>query len=144
MVENRVVGMKSRGCYETPAGTVLLEALLSLEEIVLDRDTRRFRHELGLRFADLVYNGQWFTPLRAALSAAADKIAEPVTGEVVVQLVKGLATAVQRRSDESLYAADYATFGEDAVYDQTDAAGFIRLFSLPSRIAARRGKALTV
>lgn len=142
LVENRVVGIKSRGCYETPGGTVLAEALRSLEEIVLDRDTLRFREKLGLEFAELIYRGQWFTPLRDALTACAEKIAEPLTGEAVVRLYKGTANCVQRRSEHSLYAEDYATFGEDAVYDQRDAGGFIRLASLPGRIAARRQKAV--
>lgn len=136
LLENRLVGMKSRGCYETPGGTVIVEALRGLEEIVLDRETRHFKEHLGLRFAELVYNGQWFTPLREALSACADKIGERLTGEVVVRLHKGTATAVRRRSPHSLYAESFATFGRDEVYHQKHAEGFIRLFSLPSRIAA--------
>ena len=135
IVENRLVGMKSRGCYETPAGTVILEALQSLEELVLDRETRRYRQQLGLKFADLVYDGRWFTPLREALSASAEQIAKRLTGEVKVQLYKGSATTICRRSPHSLYSEDFATFGNDEVYDQSHAEGFIRLFSLPSRIA---------
>ncbi len=138
IVENRLVGMKSRGCYETPGGTVIVEALRGLEEITLDRPTLHFRQHLGLRFAELVYDGQWFTPLREALWAAADKIAERLEGEVTVRLFKGTATAVRRTSPRSLYAEDFATFGADAVYDHADAGGFIRLFALPSRIAALR------
>jgi argininosuccinate synthase len=138
LVENRLVGMKSRGCYETPGGTVIVEALRSLEELVLDRQTLHHRQQLGLTFARLVYDGQWFTPLREALEACAEKIAQRLTGEVVVRLYKGSATPIRRRSPESLYAQDFATFDADAVYDQSDAAGFIRLFSLPSRIAALR------
>lgn len=140
LVENRMVGMKSRGCYETPGGTVLSEALRSLEEIVLDRSTLRFRQQVGLEFAELLYRGQWFSPLREVLSSCAERIAEPLTGEVVVRLFKGTAVSIQRRSERSLYAADYATFGADAVYDQRDAGGFIRLAALPGRIAAGRTK----
>ena len=140
IVENRLVGMKSRGCYETPAGTVIMEALQSLAELVLDRETRRYRQQLGLKFADLVYDGRWFTPVREALSACAEQIAQRLTGEVVVQLYKGSATCVRRRSEHSLYSADFATFGDDEVYDQSHAEGFIRLFSLPSRIANLKRK----
>ena len=136
IVENRLVGMKSRGCYETPAGTVILEALQSLEELVLDRETRMYRQQLGLKFADLVYDGRWFTPLREALSVCAVQIAQHLTGEVKVQLYKGSATTICRRSPHSLYSEDFATFGDDEVYDQSHAEGFIRLFSLPSRIAS--------
>jgi len=141
LVENRLVGMKSRGCYETPGGTVLAEALRSLEELVLDRPTLHFRQELGLKFADIVYDGQWYTPLREALTACAEKIAEPLTGEVVVRLAKGVAAAVQRRSTHSRYSSEFATFGADEVYDQSHAEGFIRLFTLPSRITALGKKA---
>ena len=140
IVENRLVGMKSRGCYETPGGTVLVEALRALEQLVLDRDTLHFRQELGLRFSQIVYDGQWFTPLRQAVAAAAESIADRLTGEVVVRLHKGQATAIQRQSPNSLYSEDFATFGEEDVYDQSDAKGFIRLFSLPSRIAAMNAR----
>ena len=140
IVENRLVGMKSRGCYETPAGTVILEGLQSLAELVLDRETRRYRQQLGLKFADLVYDGRWFTPVREALSVCAEQIAQRLTGEVVIQLYKGSATCVRRRSEHSLYSADFATFGDDEVYDQSHAEGFIRLFSLPSRIANLKRK----
>ncbi len=136
IVENRLVGMKSRGCYETPGGTILLAALRGLEEIVLDRETLHYREALGLKFADIVYNGQWFTPLREALWAAAQTIAEPLTGEVAVRLFKGAATTIGRRSPNSLYSDAFATFGADEVYNQQHAEGFIRLYSLPARIAA--------
>lgn len=143
LVENRLVGMKSRGCYETPGGTVIFEALRGLEELVLDRETRHHREHLGIRFGELVYNGQWFTPLREAIWASLQKIAEPLTGEIVVRLYKGTATTIRRKSEHSLYAESFATFGRDEVYNQMDSKGFIRLFSLPSRIAAmkRAGKA---
>lgn len=138
IVENRLVGMKSRGCYETPAGTVLYAALRALEELVLDREARHERDRVSLKFAELAYNGQWFTPIRHALWAMVRTLAEPVTGEVVVRLHKGHATPIQRRSPNSLYDERFATFGEEEVYDQSHAGGFIRLFSLPSRIAAMR------
>src|SRR5690606_4890338 len=118
LVENRLVGMKSRGCYETPGGTVIVEALRGLEELCLNRRTRHFKEHLALTFAELVYDGQWFTHLRESLWACAQKIAEPLTGEVVVRLYKGSATATQRRSPNSLYSESFATFGRDAVYDQ--------------------------
>lgn len=139
LVENRCVGMKSRGLYETPGGTVIVEALKGLEELVLDRETRAFREELGVRFARLVYDGRWFTPLRASISAAAESIAQRLTGDVVVRLHKGTATTTRRRSPLSLYSEDFATFGEDEVYNQQHAEGFIRLFTLPERVAALKG-----
>ena len=136
IVENRLVGMKSRGCYETPGGTVLCEALRGLEQLVLDRETLHYREQLSHKFAEIVYNGQWFTPLREALSAAVNEIATRMTGEVVVRLHKGTATAVKRRSPNSLYSVSFATFDRDEVYNQAHADGFIRLYSLPARIAA--------
>ncbi len=139
LVENRCVGMKSRGLYETPGGTVIFEALRGLEELTLDREALHFRQELGLKFAKLVYDGRWFTTVREAISTCCEKIAQRTTGEVVVRLFKGSATTVQRRSPFSLYAEDFATFGEDEVYDQKHAEGFIRLLTLPERIAALKG-----
>lgn len=136
IVENRLVGMKSRGCYETPGGTVLVEALRGLEQLSLDRETLHFREHLGLRFAEIVYNGQWFTPLREAMQAAVMNIAQRLIGEVVVRLHKGTATTVQRKSPNSLYSESFATFDKDKVYNQQHAEGFIRLYSLPARIAA--------
>jgi argininosuccinate synthase len=139
MVENRLVGMKSRGCYETPGGTLLMEALRGLEQIVLDRDSMRFREELAHDFARVIYDGRWFTPLREAQWAAIQSLARPLTGEVAVRAFKGAAVATRRRSPNSLYAQAFATFGEDEVYDQRHAEGFIRLFALPSRIRALLG-----
>ncbi|MCX5691394.1 MAG: argininosuccinate synthase [Planctomycetota bacterium] len=136
LVENRRVGMKSRGLYETPGGTVIVEALRALEELVLDRETRHYREHLGLTFAELVYDGRWFTPLREALWACASKMAENLDGEIVVRLFKGHATAVQRRSQNSLYAENIVTFEQGEIYDQKDAGGFIKLLSLPERIRA--------
>ncbi|MHC4809619.1 MAG: argininosuccinate synthase [Planctomycetota bacterium] len=141
IVENRLVGMKSRGCYETPGGTVLLEALHGLESLVHDRDTAAFRRSLGERFAMAVYDGKWFTPVREAISGVAESIAETMEGSVTVRLFKGTAATVARTSKHSLYAEAFATFGADEVYDQSHAGGFIRLHSLPSRIRAMRDAA---
>lgn len=136
IIENRLVGMKSRGCYETPGGTVIVEALRALEELTLDRETLHERERIALKFADLVYDGRWFTPVREMLSAAIESVAQRLDGDVVVRHFKGTATAIQRRSPHSLYAEEFATFSRDEVYNQKDAGGFIRLFSLPSRIRA--------
>lgn len=135
LVENRLVGMKSRGLYETPGGTVLVEALRGLEQLVLDRETLHYREHLGLTFAEQVYNGRWFTPLREALWAAADSMSQRITGTAVVKLYKGTATTIRRQSENSLYAEQYATFGADEVYNQKHAEGFNRLWHLSSRIA---------
>ncbi len=141
IVENRLVGMKSRGCYETPGGTVLMAALRGLEELVLDRETLHYREAQAHRFAELIYNGQWFTPLREAMWASFEKIAQVMNGEIVVRLYKGTATVVRRQSPDSLFSEAFATFSKDEVYNQKDAGGFIRLFSLPSRIAALKERA---
>ncbi|MBE1275966.1 argininosuccinate synthase [Enterovibrio baiacu] len=140
IVENRLVGMKSRGCYETPGGTIMMEALRGVEQLVLDKDCFEFREELGLKASHLIYDGRWFTPLCKSILAAADSLAESVTGEVVVKLYKGQATVVQKRSLNSLYSEEFATFGEDDVYDHSHAGGFIRLYSLSSRIRALNEK----
>ena len=136
IVENRLVGMKSRGCYETPGGTVLLKAYTALETMVLDKASLKHREQLALEFSHVMYDGRWFTPLSDALIAGAASFAKYVTGEIVVKLYKGQATVTQRQSPNSLYSEDFATFGADDVYDQKHAEGFIRLFSLSSRIAA--------
>jgi len=137
IVESRLVGMKSRGVYETPAGTVLREALEDLCGLVLPHDLLRTRAELAPRFADLVYNGQWFSPLRSALQAFADRALEPASGEVTVELFRGQARAVARSSPMSLYRPGLASFDMTG-YDATHAEGFIRLFGLPLATAARR------
>jgi len=142
LVENRLVGMKSRGLYETPGGTVLVEAMRALEELVLDRETRHYREHVGLMFAEMVYNGRWFTPLREALWACAAKMTEGLTGEIVVRLYKGRATAVRRKSPNSLYSEAFATFEKEEVYNQQDSAGFIKLLSLPERIRALKAQGL--
>lgn len=136
ITENRLVGMKSRGCYETPGGTVMMAALRAVEELILDKTTRAWRETLGLEFSHLVYDGRWFTPLCKAILASANAIAEDVSGEVVLKLYKGTVTAVQKRSNNSLFNVDFCTFGEDDVYDQSHAEGYIRLYSLASRIRA--------
>lgn len=137
--ENRLVGMKSRGVYETPGGTVLMEALRGLEQLVLDRDTLHFRERLALDFAKIIYNGTWFSPVREAMWQSFASIARVMDGEVVVRLYKGRAEAVRRRSPNSLFHEGFATFSQDEVFDQTHSEGFIRLFSLPMRIRALRG-----
>ncbi|HVZ94918.1 MAG TPA: argininosuccinate synthase [Phycisphaerales bacterium] len=138
IVENRRVGMKSRGCYETPGGTVLMEALRGLEELVHDRDTLQWRQEVAHRFTYLIYDGAWFTPMKEAIVAAVEKLAEPLTGEVVVRLHKGRATTIKRRSPNSLYTESIATFGETKaeLYSHADATGFIKLLALPMKIRA--------
>lgn len=140
IVENRLVGMKSRGCYETPGGTVIMEALRAVEQLVLDKATFEFREELGIKASHAVYDGRWFTPLCQSVLAAADAIAQEVNGDVVLKLYKGQVTAIQKRSSNSLYSEEFATFGSDDVYNQEDADGFIRLYSLPSRIRALNAK----
>jgi len=140
ITENRTVGMKSRGCYETPGGTVIVAALRAIEELVLDKTSRIWREKLGQEMAHLVYDGRWFTPLCKSLLASSEALAADANGEVVVKLYKGQAVAVQKRSPNSLYSEEFATFGEDQVYDQKHAEGFIRLYSLASRIRALNSK----
>ena len=135
MVENRLVGMKSRGVYETPGGTILYRAHQVLETICLDRDTQHYKELVANRYAELVYFGQWFTPLREALAAFVTETQKTVTGEVKLKLYKGNIINAGVTSPYSLYSEEIATFGEDHVYDQKNAAGFISLFGLP--IAAR-------
>ena len=136
IVENRLVGMKSRGCYETPGGTVIMAALQAIDELVLDKASRKWKEVLGGEFSHLVYDGRWFTPLKDSILAGAEALSNVATGEVILKLYKGQVTAVQKKSPNSLYSEDFATFGADDVYDQSHAEGFIRLFSLSSRISA--------
>jgi len=136
LVENRLVGIKSRGVYETPAGTVLHVAHRELERLVLDRNTFHFKQTVSVRYAQLIYDGLWFSTLRQALAAFVDETEKEVTGEVRVRLFKGRAEAVGRRSPRSLYRQDLATFGTGMAYDHKDAEGFIRLFGLPERVRA--------
>ncbi|WP_238882145.1 argininosuccinate synthase [Clostridium sp. YIM B02551] len=137
IVENRLVGMKSRGVYETPGGSILYYAHKELEYLCLDRDTLHYKDQVALKFAELVYYGQWFTPLREALSSFVDKTQETVTGEVKLKLYKGNIVTAGTSSPYSLYSEEYATFGEDAVYDQKDSEGFINLFGLPITVKAK-------
>jgi argininosuccinate synthase len=136
MVENRLVGMKSRGVYETPGGAIIYEAHELLESITLERDTQHFKQRIAIEFAELVYNGKWFTPLREALSAFVDKTQETVTGSVKVKLYKGNIIPASITSPYSLYSEEVATFGEDEVYNQADSAGFINLYGLPIKVKA--------
>ena len=138
LVENRLVGMKSHGVYETPGGTILLAAHRELESITLDRDTLHYKDVIAQRYAELVYNGQWFTLLRKSLDAFFDTTQEHVTGSVRIKLFKGNVIPVGRKSPYSLYREDFATFGQDSVYDQSDAEGFITLFGLPLKVQAMR------
>jgi argininosuccinate synthase len=137
LVENRLVGMKSRGVYETPGGTILHEAHAALEALVLDRQTLHFRQHVALRYAELVYDGFWFSPLREALDAFVDRIQQVVTGTVRVRLHRGRAEALACESPYSLYDAGLATFGDDGAYRHDDAAGFIALLGLPLAVQAR-------
>ena len=136
IVENRLVGMKSRGCYETPGGTVIIAALEAIRELIMDKRSREWLHTVGEQFAHLVYDGRWFTPLKDSLLGAAEAFSADMNGEVVLKLYKGTVTAVQKRSPNSLYSEEFATFGADDVYDQKHAEGFIRLYTLSSRIKA--------
>ncbi len=136
IVENRLVGMKCRGVYETPGGEILYKAHSYLETLCLDKYTSHKKQELSVCFAELVYNGQWFTPLREALTAFVDKTQENVTGKVRLKLYKGNIIKAGAWSDYSLYSEEIATFGEDHVYNQADATGFINLFGLPIKVQA--------
>ena len=136
IVENRLVGMKSRGVYETPGGTILMKAHQDLEKLVLDRDTMNFKNQVALKYAQLVYDGLWFTPLKDALDAFVDSTQDVVTGVVKMKLYKGSAVPAASKSKYSLFNEAFATFGEDEVYNQHDAEGFINLFSLPMKIRA--------
>jgi argininosuccinate synthase len=136
LVENRLVGIKSRGVYETPAGTVLYLAHREIERLVLDRNTLHYKQSVSVRYAQLIYDGLWFSTLRQALAAFVDFTEKEVTGEVRMKLFKGRADAIGRRSPRSLYRQDLATFGEGMTYDHGHAEGFIRLFGLPERVRA--------
>ena len=144
LVENRYVGMKSRGCYETPGGTILLRAHRAIESLTLDRESAHLKDSLMPRYAQAIYNGYWWSPERLAMQQLIDATQVPVSGEVRMKLYKGSATPVGRRSDQSLFDASIATFEDDAgAYDQKDAEGFIKLNALRLRIAARAGRKLS-
>jgi argininosuccinate synthase len=140
LVEDRLVGMKSRGIYETPGGTLLYAAHSELEQLVLDRRTLALKDALAPRYADLVYEGRWWTTERAALDALVDVTQQRVTGDVRLKLYRGTHTVAGRTSPYSLYDERFVTFGEDDVYNQADAAGFIRLYGLPMRVAALKAQ----
>jgi argininosuccinate synthase len=139
LVENRFVGMKSRGIYETPGGTVLIAAHRAIESITLDRGAAHLKDELMPRYAELIYNGFWFSPEREMLQAAIDKSQAQVSGTVRLKLYKGSVSVVGRRSPASLYSLEHVTFEEDSVYDQHDASGFIKLNALRLRLLKQRG-----
>jgi argininosuccinate synthase len=137
LVENRFVGIKSRGCYETPGGTLLIAAHRELEALCLERDVAHFKQHIGLKYAELVYFGLWFTPLREALDAFVESTQKNMTGTVTLSLYKGNVSVVSRESEYSLYRTDLSSFTMGNEYDQKDAAGFIRILGLPSRSRAR-------
>lgn len=141
IVENRLVGMKSRGVYETPGGTMLYEAHKALEKLTLDRSTLSFKKQVALKYAELVYDGLWMTPLKTAMDAFAQSINQVVTGDVQLKLYKGSCKAIGSQSPYSLYSEDYVTFGADEVYNQKDAEGFIQLFTLPLTLRALMNQA---
>lgn len=136
LVENRLVGMKSHGVYETPGGTILQTAHRELELLTLDRETLHYKDRVALEYANLVYNGRWFTPLKQHLDRFVQSTQSNVTGDVRLKLYKGQAIVVGRRSPVSLYREDFATFGQEDVYDQRDAEGFIHLYGLPLKVEA--------
>ncbi|MEZ5964980.1 MAG: argininosuccinate synthase [Planctomycetota bacterium] len=134
--ENRLVGMKSRGVYETPGGTIILEGLRTLRALTLERDTARLAEKLMPDYADVVYTGRWFHPLREAMDALFADVTKPVSGEVDVRLFKGQATALCARSPNSLFSEDLATFGHSQSYEHKDSLGFVKLYGLPTKVAA--------
>lgn len=138
IVENRLVGMKSRGIYETPGGTILYSAHEELEQITLDKDTMHFKQSISHKYSELVYNGLWFTTLKDALDEFVDKTQENVTGTVTLKLYKGNIMVASRRSDYALYDEAISSFGESEMYDHKDSEGFINLFGLPSKISAMK------
>jgi len=140
VVENRLVGMKSRGVYETPGGTILMTAHAALESLTMERETMHYKQQVALKYAELVYYGQWFSPLREALDAFINVTQRSVVGDVRVKLFKGRCTPAGMKSPHSLYQADLASFKMGAEYDPTDAKGFIRLFGLPMRVAGAVGR----
>lgn len=136
MVENRLVGMKSRGVYETPGGTLLYTAVRELESLTLDRQTIQVKDSLALTYAELVYAGRWFDPLRVAMDAFMENITKTTTGSVTLKLYKGCVTVTGRTSPYSLYRQDISSFESSEIYDQADAGGFIRLYGLPTKVRA--------
>jgi argininosuccinate synthase len=141
LVENRFVGIKSRGCYETPGGTLLVAAHRELEALCLERDLSHYKQHVALKYAELVYFGLWFTPLREALDAFVENTQSNMMGTITLSLYKGNVSIVSRQSGHSLYRTDLSSFTMDESYDQRDAAGFIRILGLPSRSRALLDKA---
>ncbi len=137
LVENRFVGMKSRGCYETPGGTLITTAHRELEALTLDREVAHYKQHVALRYAEIVYNGLWFTPLREALDAFVEQTQQYVTGAVTLSLYKGNVDVVKRASEYSLYSNELSSFTMGDTYDQKDAKGFIQILGLPARTHAR-------
>ena len=142
MVENRLVGMKSRGVYETPGGTILFNAVRELESLTLDRETIQVKDSLALKYAELVYAGRWFDPLRESMDAFMEKITETSIDSVTLKLCKGSVSVTGRTSPQSLYRADISSFESGDIYNQADAAGFIRLYGLPMRVRAMHEKGI--
>ena len=142
MVENRLVGIKCRGVYENPGGTILYDALQQLEYITLDRDTMHYKQQMATRYSELVYDGKWFTPLKASMDAMVDVMQQNTTGVSRLKLYKGNTYHAGVKSQYSLYNPDFATFEEDEVYNQKDAEGFINLFGLPLKVRAMMEKSL--
>lgn len=142
MVENRLVGMKSRGVYETPGGTILFAAVRELESLTLDRETIQVKDSLALKYAELVYAGRWFDPLRESMDAFMSEITKTTTGSVTLKLYKGSVNVAGMVSPYSLYREDISSFESGDIYDQADAAGFIRLYGLPMRVRAMLEKGL--
>ena len=143
LVENRYVGMKSRGCYETPGGTIMMKGHRAIESITLDREVAHLKDELMPRYAKIIYNGYWWSPERAMLQAAIDDSQQFVNGVVRLKLYKGNVVVVGRKSEQSLFDESIATFEDDAgAYDQKDAEGFIKLNALRLRIAANKGRSM--
>lgn len=140
IVENRLVGLKSRGCYETPGGTIMYCAIRAIEQLVLDKESMKWREHLALEMSHIIYEGRWFTPLRQSIQFASDVLSKLITGKVVLKLYKGMVSAVQKKSINSLYLKSYSTFGKDSVYKQSDASGFINLLSLSSKIRYIKNK----
>jgi len=136
IIENRFVGIKSRGCYETPGGTLLIAAHRELEALCCERDVMHFKERIGLKYAELVYYGLWFTPLREALDAFVESTQKEVAGTVTLSLYKGNVSVVSRQSEHTLYRTDLSSFTMDESYDQKDAGGFIRILGLPARSQA--------
>lgn len=136
IIENRVIGLKSRGCYETPGGTIIFTALRALEELTLDRESYCWKNQISHKMSEVIYEGKWFTPLRISLQKSSEVFSNLISGKVLIELYKGSVLVLKKYSLNSLYSEEYSTFGKDTVYTQKNAHGFIQLFSLPSKIRA--------